>query len=446
MRETSPINHRIRNNNLSSLTIVYLVLFEICIFYPTVAFSNPNFSYDLSNNVAENFPPVPNVSHGKSCLTPEFNIPLTRLTDATKSSKYKGLGHEYARNSPENADGTRLILRTQNSKWLLYDNEQLKIIDSLDIGQGNREPRWDWNDPQLFYYFKNNSLYKYAINTHHKTLLRDFQLDYPDASWIDSKSEGDSSTNNRWWGLVVRNYNSETKKVSTVDYAVYDLRENKLHSYFKITGQTPRGVNTVTASMNSQYIIVEGSPKTDVYDLEASQPWKNKRTLPGRHGHADVALSKTGRDVYVSQDTSKDYITMIYLDTLEEIKLIKLPFPSGKPISGKLSYSGFHISGNNYRKPGWVLVSTYGRASKPTHWGDGTLYMLELKENPKHWRLTYTFARTAKGGKDYFAEAFASINQHGTKVYWNTNLGNTGNNYFDLFVLDLPPTWYEDLN
>lgn len=417
----------------------------ILILQATAGVVHAEFTYNLSDVVSVQFPAPPKLEQGESCVTPEFSLPLTRLTDATQTS-YKGIGHEYARNSPENADGTYLILRTQKATWLLYDVKKSKVSDKLDIGQGNREPRWDWEDPEVFYYIRDKRLTKYNIKNHRKTVLRDFGQDYPNAQWIDSKSEGDSSSDNRWWGLVVRNYNNDTKKVKTIDYAVYDLIDDKLFSYVETTGQPVDGVNTVTASMNGHYILVEDSPNTYVFDLYPGKPWSNKRTLPGRHGHGDLAISKSGRDVFVAQDTSKDHITMVYLDTLEEVKLLKLPFTSGQPVEGKLSYTGFHISGNNRHRPGWVLVSTYGRADRPTHWGDGALYMLELKENPKHWRLTYTFARTSKGGKDYFAEAFASINQHGTKVYWNTNLGITGKQYFDLFVLDLPPNWYDDLN
>ena len=72
-----------------------------------------------------------------------------------------------------------------------------------------------------------------------------------------------------------------------------------------------------------------------------------------RKGHFDIALDASGREVFVAQDSDTDWITATCLEDLSELNLLKLNFSSS-------TYAGLHLSGNNYDRPSWVLVSTYG--------------------------------------------------------------------------------------
>ncbi len=373
---------------------------------------------------------------------PVFDTEIVRITDVRKGkppTHAKGVVNEYARNDPSNADGRLAIFQSTNSHWYLFDLDPPKYRKQI-LGQGRKEPRWHATDPDVFFYVDGKRFYQYNVKTKKKTLLYDAKKDYPDVSWITGQGEGDGSVDSRYWAFMVINYSNRTKKKKTLDWIVFDAVEKKVVSrYSDIPGANITGANTVTMSPSGDYVLVETTP-TQVFDRD----FTNGRTLPGKHGHGDVALSKDGRDVFVAQDTSTDYITMIYLDTLEEVRLMFIPFQA--PEKGGVSYQGFHISGNCVETPGWVLVSTYGRREKPTYWSDGALFLLELKENGKHFRIAHTNARTSKGGKDYWSEAFAAIDRKGKYVYWGSNWGITGKGYSDVYRVTLPANWYQDLS
>jgi len=92
-----------------------------------------------------------------------------------------------------------------------------------------------------------------------------------------------------------------------------------------------------------------------------------------------------------------------------------------------------------------VLVSTYGAENPPpdeSHsWMDTQLFMLELKQNPRVWRIAHTHAYTAEeysGEKNYFAEAFATINKAGSRIYFGSNWANFAVDYTDTYQAVLP--------
>jgi hypothetical protein len=75
---------------------------------------------------------------------------------------------------------------------------------------------------------------------------------------------------------------------------------------------------------------------------------------------------------------------------------------------------------------------------------DCQLFMLELKTNPRVWRIAHTQSYTTRfytGVKNFFAEAFATINDKGTKVYWGSNWRNYTQDYSDTYQITLPEDW-----
>jgi len=173
-----------------------------------------------------------------------------------------------------------------------------------------------------------------------------------------------------------------------------------------------------------------------------SRDFSSVRDLPpGANGHNDFALTADGKDILVYQNTQNDYICMTDLDTLIETPLIQIPFNVNPDI-------GLHFSGNCAQKPGWALVSTYGAKQPPpgqSHsWMDTQLFMLQLQQNPTVWRIAHTHASTSyeyTGEKNYFAEAFATINKAGSRVYFGSNWGDFTVDYTDTYEVTLPSDW-----
>jgi hypothetical protein len=161
----------------------------------------------------------------------------------------------------------------------------------------------------------------------------------------------------------------------------------------------------------------------------------------GSAGHGDAALTADGRDVYVYQNVRNDYICMADMASGVETKLLHIPFEVNPDI-------GMHVSGNCAATPGWVLVSTNGAEEPPSgkrhSWMDNQLFMLELKGNPRVWRVAHTVSYTDKratGDQNYFAEAFAAVDTGGTRVFWGSNWRDFKQDYSDTYQALLPPGW-----
>ena len=132
---------------------------------------------------------------------------------------------------------------------------------------------------------------------------------------------------------------------------------------------------------------------------------------------------------------------MVDLNTGVETPLVAIPFNVNTEI-------GLHISGNNAQTPGWVLVSTYGAKNPPpgeSHsWMDNQLFLVELKSNPRIWRIAHTHAYISLNPldeKNYFAEAFATINTKGTRIYFGSNWENYTLDYSETYLVTLPGSW-----
>jgi hypothetical protein len=76
---------------------------------------------------------------------------------------------------------------------------------------------------------------------------------------------------------------------------------------------------------------------------------------------------------------------------------------------------------------------------------DTQIFLLQLQRNPIVWRIAHTHSYTsdeATGEKNYFAEAFAAINQAGTRVYFGSNWNDLISDYTDTYQVILPSGWH----
>ena len=380
-------------------------------------------------------------ARGVRFADPSFHTTILRLTDRSADA-YQGPGiqNEYAKADAENADGSLVVLRGNDAIWYVYDRVTcmpLRELTAFNDCVQEPEPRWDANDPQRFYYLCEMSLRAYDVARDSSWTVRDFSSDFPGAYALTTGTEGDASLfRSRWCWMVVN-----------ADYAlmavfVYDLPSDA------IIGRMDAGfrddLNWVGMSMTGNHCMFgyENLNYPDVYsaDLQTSI------SLPaGANGHGDLAMTVGGRDVLVYQNVTTDHIAMADLESGVETALLEIPFSVNVDI-------GLHVSGNCAAVPGWALISTYGSKNPPpgqTHsWMDTQLFMLELADNPRVYRLAHTHAYTSlayEDDKNYFAEAFASINSAGTRVHFGSNWGNYTPDYSEAYVVELPENWAQRL-
>jgi len=209
------------------------------------------------------------------------------------------------------------------------------------------------------------------------------------------------------------------------------------------TSMSPKGNRVVIKFWNMNFCInfgcdndPKGTLKTRMVSFDRN--FNNPIGIWGANGHSDKCITDSGREV-VFFDTSQ-YIYMGYLDTGQIVEL----FPTDKTSGGA---PGFHESCNNYDTPGWGLLSSYATVNQIGNWQSKQLMMVELRDNPRIWRIGHTMSQQEPGKKkSYFTEAFATISRDGKYVWWGSNWRDYYGNRIEAYQITLPPTWYEDLS
>lgn len=342
---------------------------------------------------------------------------------------------------PENSDGTLLVLRGNDGEWYLYNANNFQMIKHLNIlsGAQDAEPRWDPTNPKVFYTPYATELRSYNVDTDVFTAIHDFKNDIPNTEYITTKTEGDASLDRRLWCFIIVG-------ASNTDLAV--ICYDKLNNIILGRKDAPfiNDINWTGMDMSGSHCIIG-------YDSRATQVFSKDfsivKDLPaGAVGHMDLAQTLDGKDVMVYQNNDTDYIAMADLDTGIETPLVKIPFYDTSTGTGNNDI-GLHVSGNCSQTPGWVLISTYGSKDPPSgmnhSWMDNQLFMMELKANPRIWRIAHTHAYTSLdfiGTKNYFAECFAAINTKGTKIFFGSNWDDTATpDYSETYQIILPGNW-----
>ena len=395
-------------------------------------------------------PSLPRPAKAVEFLDPNFNIRIVRVTD----KEIDGIDRddfvmipEYSRSSPENADGSLLLLTFKEGLLYLYDARTFKLIRCLSEYYGGKIPinvdggseaRWDSKDPNIFYYVFGMGFYKYNVALDEITLLHDFTQEFPDGWLIQNDGEGEPSWDCRYWAFSIRGKPPEFPNWEKFAIVTYDMKQDRIVGRMDDARKLgfPRKYwphNTVSISPYGDRVLVEWD---EGYEGFSSVSYALDFTDPvplGRDGHSDMAIDMEGNQVHVIKDDQYDWITMIDMRTGKRTNLLKLPMTGSWE-----SEPNIHISGNNYARPGWVVISTsWGARNK---WAHYQIFMLELKSNPRIWRIASTHG--VRRTDYYWTETKATINLQGSKIWWGSNWGGQ---WVDTYQANLPLNWWSDL-
>jgi len=358
-----------------------------------------------------------------------------RITD-NSVDHYSGNGiqNEYAKADAYDYHDNYLVLRSNDGHFYVYDAANYQQVQDLEnLGGGQElEPRWSagTHGTDHFYYLAGTRLMSYTPGNVLGTPVYDFIWAFPGSAYVTTGVEGDASDDRDMWAFMISDSLFHVMAV-----CVYDMSANA------IVGRRdsfPDAVNFVTMDASGRHVVV-------CYDSRPMQAFHPDFSHPvdfpaGAMGHSDVAWTMGSTDVMVYQNVSNDFICMTDLETGVETKLLEIPFGTNTDI-------GLHISGNCYAIPGWVLVSTYGAENPPNgsqhSWMDNLLFMLELKESPRIYKVAHTHCYTGERPKShYFAECFASVNRWGTKIVFGSNWGIfSPDDYTDAYEVRIPLGW-----
>jgi hypothetical protein len=381
---------------------------------------------------------------------PVFGSCLVRVTDRTADlspdDPSAGLKNEYSRVQSFNADGSRILVRGIEATWYLYDAKTLHPIERLPF-DGPVDPRWDGTSPDLLYFSDETRLMAYNVGTGEETLVHEFADDFPGQSPVAvwTHWEGRPSSDSRYWGLMANDVEGAVLAFVVYDRQTYQVTIRDMRG---VPG-VEEGIDHVTISPLGDYFIAsfdhyceQGQLGDDahpcglmVYDRNLT----NGRSLLRIIGHYDPALDAEGREVIIFQDIDQDNISLLDLATGTVTPLW--------PIDFSHTGIGFHFSGCAFNRPGWALVSTHS-GGYPTDftWMDNSVFAIELKPNGRVVRLAHTHSLVDETlEQDYWAEPHASVNQDFTQILFTSNWGRSGTGEVEMFLIDLPPDWPEQL-
>lgn len=361
---------------------------------------------------------------GTSYRDPVHGTCGIRVTDHANEAPSNFARHDYSRRQAFNADNSYLLVQAMNGFWHLYNASTMAFIRTLSGPAGDAEIQWHPTNPKALYYFDTNGgmvLRQLDVDANTSTVAANFagKLPWADAARAWTKSEGAPSADGRYWCLM-----AETSSFAIRGVFVYDLQT-----------QTVVGSRSLSArpdhtgmSASGRWCVVShlaGSGGTVAWD----RAFTTSRQLHTTSEHSDLALNAAGQDVYVAVDyqaNAGDFF-MFNIDTNTRTNL----FPTY--ISG--SATAYHVSGQAFAKPGWVLVSTYG-TSGSNQWLHNKLFAVELKSGGRILNIGHHQSRL----NGYFTEPQASVSRDFTRVIWASNFGTTSDTDIDAYMMYLPPS------
>ena len=379
---------------------------------------------------------------------PAFGTCLMRVTDRAADlapdDASAGLKNAYARVQSFNADGSRILVRGIDATWYLYDARTLQPLGPVPLGT---EPRWDASDPNLLAYFDEKRLMAYDALSGEQRLVHDFAADFPGqrlaAVW--TRYEGRPSSDGQYWGLM-----AEDEDWETVAFLVYDWQTDQVVANRDLRGVpgVGEGIDHVTISPLGDHFIASfdrycqpGELGDDAHPcglMVYDRGLTDGRGLLRIIGHYDPVLDAEGREVIVYQDIDQDSISLLDLATGQVTPLWPIDF-------GRTAI-GLHFSGSAFRRPGWALISTYDGDPAAYTWMDDQVFAVELRPGGRVVRLAHTHSLVDENQEhDYWAEPHASVNPDFTRVVFTSNWGRSGTGQVEMFLIELPPDWTEQL-
>jgi hypothetical protein len=443
-------------NKTETLLPLVMLIYMVFSFSAPISGLSADFPYIVNDLNFYPIPDTPKPDKGVPYIDPVFGTEVVRITDGEQGN-YMTTG--YPKWDVENCDGTMLLFPPPNHYIWQANPPYEKIADLPRNIYDTKDPdlRWSKEDPQVLYTTYGNGLFiKYNVITGERVVLHDFKEDFPGLpiARVFTGEEGDCSDDGRYWAFMVNCYDSThtptwwNSHILVYDKDFYGKDNGKVISVLPDSDPLFRSPDSICMSPSGNYVQV-GAPPSYIYPRDLSSIRKITT-----HGHVDFAVDNTGREVlvwvdhYYGPDGYTDYKYWVIMADVETGERFWLG-----PFGG---YVTFHVSGNCHKKPGWAAISSYWPlvyTTEPTQWSDASVIMYELtRANPrpswdnhaKVWRVVHTHMAR----KDYGDDPFAKLNAKGTKIWFGSGWGKCateGQGPYDVYQINLPPTWYEDL-
>ena len=384
---------------------------------------------DYATNLAQ--PAAGKPDRGSDFEEPAFKTCAVRVTNHSADGLSGFARHDYSRRQAFNADSSLMLIYALDGSWNVYNANTYTFVKRLNGPAGDAEPQWDPTKPDVLYYLPTNGglvVNKLVVSSNTSTVIGNFsgRLPWASAARLWTKSEGSPSADARYWAFM-----AETNSYSPLGIVVWDRVTDTIVS----TLDNSNRPDHLSMSASGNYVVVSWNEGV----VSLTRDLRTLRPLNVLGEHSDIALDANGDDLYVSVDyqAGDGAVYMINLRTGVRTDLF--------PTYLNDSATALHISGKAFRRPGWVVVSTYAEYSNVPgrtgrEWLHAKVMAVELKANPKVHHLAHhrsvddndpTFG-------SYFTEPQASVNRDFTKIVFNSNWGVGTGLDIEAYMVELP--------
>lgn len=382
-------------------------------------------------------PDLPRPAKGIAFRDPVFGTCVVRATEHDVEPPRIMARNDYSRRQAFNADSSSFLVTSGDGAWHLYDAQSLRHVEALRGVGGDAEPQWHPTNPDILYYVPRNgvgmTLHELNVKDRRARVIADFgsrvRAIWPTARSVWTRSEGSPSADGRYWAFQV-----DDPAWRGLGMFTYDLQQDEILASYDFAEHGKGRPDHLSMSPTGKYVVVSWDNGPIVFNRDLTNP----RSVAGRGEHSDIALDAAGDDIYVSVDYQGNSgpVYMKNLRTGVRTDLFNVY------IDG--TSTGLHFSGKAYRRPGWVVVSTYadhfGTRFRHPFAGDGYKWLhrkvmaVELRANPTIVNLGFHHSKYTK----YWTEPHASTNPDLTRVLFNSNWGATSERDVEAYMLVLP--------
>jgi len=385
-------------------------------------------------------PAFPRPPAGDPYTDPKFGTTVVRLTDAVAGG-FAGSFPDYSKRQAWNADGSKMLLRTDDGYTLLLDGITYNYIQTLDV-VGGQELFWHPTDPDILYYAPDSILYSFSVSSGQSAMLHDFAP----YTWANTAGEGNLSDDGRYYAVVGQYYNYSTGEVTYSDLLVYDLVDDQIISSLAIPQDSIWGFDWISISRGGSYVVVDYADTetgryhgVEVYDRMMNFLWQK----PLGAGHSDLGIDGSGDEVLVMDiydDVNNETVFMKYrLSDGQETELLRIS-----------SLFDQHISCRNEKRRKYCFISTFDFTDRLTDdslsWlpFEDEVFALKLDGSGEVERIAHHHSRRYSpltpdpDNSVYWAEPHATVDRDGQRVLfgsnWRENMQNV--NSVDAWVVD----------
>ncbi|MDO5056224.1 MAG: hypothetical protein Q4E06_02710 [Lautropia sp.] len=394
-------------------------------------------------------PGVARPAIGTAITDPTYRSCVARVTDNTSAAPYHR--NDYSRRQAFNANSTFMLMSARDGHWFLYDARTLKPIKRLNGLAGDAEPQWHYLDPNRLYYLNRNGvgmqIHLLDVRSNRSRLVADMSAQvrkrWPGANAAWTRSEGSPSFDQRYWCFQAEN----THNWSTHGVFTWDMKEQRIVGGIDVQERPDH----VSMSPSGHYCVVSSDGrmgtrsytrdfKTPYFPGRGSQPWLQ---LHHKSEHSDIALDKNQVDAYVAVDYQAGEVFSTNLRNGRKFSLF--------PVYPGRTATALHISGKAYRKPGWVLVSTYAeyhadnmrapvRNTAHQQWLHRKMFAVSLEARPRFRPIAHVDSTlaSAPGIDAYWTEPHATVNPDFTRMLFNSTWNSSNAHDVETYLTALP--------